>query len=93
MVEDVAACRVTVSGRVQGVWYRQCCRDEAAAAGVGGWVRNLDDGRVEVWLEGPRRAVEEVAAWCRVGPPRAVVTGVTVEDRAPDGHRGFRVIA
>ena len=45
--------RVFVSGRVQGVWFRESCRDAAASAGVCGWVRNLSDGRVEAVLEGP----------------------------------------
>jgi acylphosphatase len=83
--------RVYVSGRVQGVWFRETCRDEAARAGVGGWVRNLDDGRVEVVLEGAPAAVDRVLAWCRRGPRRARVDGVDVVVEAPVGEQGFRV--
>jgi len=83
--------RVLVAGRVQGVWFRESCRDQAQAAGVAGWVRNLADGRVEVVLEGPPNAVDEVLAWCRRGPRRARVDGVDVVDEAPVGERGFRV--
>jgi acylphosphatase len=83
--------RVHVAGRVQGVWFRESCRDLAVAAGVSGWVRNLDDGRVEAVLEGPTAAVDEVVAWCRQGPPRARVDGVDVVDEEPVGERGFRV--
>jgi acylphosphatase len=83
--------RVLVAGRVQGVWFRESCRDQALAAGVGGWVRNLADGRVEVALEGPPAAVDEVVAWCHRGPRRARVEAVEVVDEAPVGERGFRV--
>ena len=83
--------RVYVSGRVQGVWFRESCREEAGRAGVGGWVRNLDDGRVEVVAEGPRAAVDRVVAWCGRGPRRARVDGVDVVDEVPVGERGFRV--
>ena len=83
--------RVNVSGRVQGVWFRESCREEAQLAGVAGWVRNLADGRVEVALEGPRHAVERVIGWCHEGPDRARVDRVEVVDEAPVGERGFRV--
>jgi acylphosphatase len=83
--------RVYVSGRVQGVWFRESCREEAQVAGVDGWVRNLGDGRVEVVLEGPRAAVERVLAWCRRGPRRARIDHVEVVDETPVGESGFRV--
>jgi acylphosphatase len=83
--------RVLVSGRVQGVWFRESCRDEAVQAGVDGWVRNLDDGRVEAVLEGPAAAVDAVVAWCRQGPRRARVDRVEVVDEVPVGEQGFRV--
>ncbi len=78
--------RVVVSGRVQGVWYRQHCCDEARRLGVRGWVRNRDDGAVEALLEGDRIAVEALLRWMRVGPPRALVTGVEVRDVPRDGE-------
>ena len=80
-----------VTGRVQGVWYRQSCAHEAVARGVRGWARNLADGRVELWLEGARGDVEEVLAWCRRGPSRAQVSGLSIEDVAVSGRRGFEV--
>jgi acylphosphatase len=82
---------VYVSGSVQGVWFRESCRDEAQRAGVDGWVRNLADGRVEVILEGPRPAVAQVVGWCRQGPRRARVERVEVVDEVPVDERGFRV--
>jgi acylphosphatase len=83
--------RVLVAGRVQGVWFRESCRDQAQAVGVGGWVRNLADGQVEVLLEGSPGAVDEVLAWCRRGPRRARVDRVDVVDEAPVGEQVFRV--
>jgi acylphosphatase len=83
--------RAYAAGRVQGVWFRESCAEQAQVAGVAGWVRNLDDGRVEVVLEGPPGAVEDVLAWCRRGPLRARVDRVDVVDEVPVGERGFRV--
>jgi acylphosphatase len=91
MSADLVRRRVHVSGRVQGVWFRESCRDEAMAAGVVGWIRNLDDGRVEVVLEGAPAAVDAVVGWCRRGPRRARVNQVDVVDEAPVGEQGFRV--
>ena len=82
---------VVVSGRVQGVWYRQSCLEQARAAGVAGWVRNRSDGRVEAELEGDRAAVDAVVSWMHDGPPLAVVTGVEVTDLEPTGATAFEV--
>ena len=57
-----------VTGRVQGVWFRETCRERAVTAGLGGWVRNLHDGRVEAVFEGPEAAVEQLVEWCHHGP-------------------------
>jgi acylphosphatase len=87
----VVRYRVVVTGRVQGVWYRESCRREASAAGVAGWVRNSDDGTVEAVLEGDQAAVDRVVAWMRSGPRHAVVTGIDVRVETPAGERGFTV--
>jgi len=82
--------RLVIEGRVQGVFFRESCRRQAESAGVAGWARNLDDGRVEVVLEGGAGLVEQVVAWCRTGPRQAVVTSVQVLDEEPEGLDGFR---
>ncbi len=82
---------VLVSGRVQGVWFRQSCRQEAEARGVGGWVRNLPDGRVEAVFEGTREAVTDMVSWCKSAPPRAEVHSVESYEETPAGEQGFTV--
>ncbi len=80
-----------IDGRVQGVWFRESCRRQAATRGVAGWVRNRMDGRVEAVFEGSQAAVDAMEAWCRDGPPRAEVTGVEVVGEPPHGEVGFAV--
>jgi acylphosphatase len=87
----VKRVRVVVSGRVQGVFYRATCAARARDAGLGGWVRNLPDGRVEAAFEGPDAAVDGLVAWCRLGPDLARVDDVEVSAEALTGDRGFRV--
>jgi acylphosphatase len=84
--------RVLVSGRVQAVGFRASCYHRAVEAGVGGWVRNLADGRVEAAFEGHGASVEEMVRWCRVGPPLARVTGVSVTDEPTVGEHRFVVM-
>jgi acylphosphatase len=88
---EVTRVRVVVTGRVQGVWFRDSCRERARAEGVGGWVRNRMDGAVEAELEGAPAAVDRVVAWCRTGPPRARVDAVDVTKLAPTGDPTFHV--
>lgn len=85
------ALQAWVSGRVQGVWFRQGTAEQAAALGVNGWVRNLPDGRVEAWLEGEEQAVRALARWLEQGPPKAEVSGVQVQQMAPQGYSEFEV--
>jgi acylphosphatase len=88
---DRTRAHVFVSGRVQGVYYRATTRDRAREAGVDGWVRNLEDGRVEAVFEGPADAVESVVEWCRSGSSAAEVTDLSVERERPAGLDGFEV--
>lgn len=88
---EVIARRALVSGRVQGVFFRDSCARRARAEGVAGWVRNRPDGRVEAWFEGLPPAVEKLLAWCRQGPAQARVTDVAVHAERPAGLKEFRV--
>ncbi|MDQ3661197.1 MAG: acylphosphatase [Actinomycetota bacterium] len=82
--------RLLVSGRVQGVFYRDSCRQEAQEKGIAGSARNLPDGRVEIILEGDKDAVERMTEWCRKGSDMARVDSVEVEEQEPQGESGFR---
>ncbi|MFC7138831.1 acylphosphatase [Halosimplex aquaticum] len=88
---DRMRAHVCVSGKVQGVYYRATTRDEARERGVDGWVKNLDDGRVEAVFEGPEDAVESMVEWCHEGSSRARVDDVEAEYGEPEGIDGFEI--
>lgn len=81
--------RLTVHGRVQGVGYRYSCAYEAERLGVAGWVRNRDDGTVEIVAEGPADAVAALVEWAGRGPRHASVVRVAVTEEEPEGLVGF----
>jgi acylphosphatase len=83
--------RVVVSGRVQGVFFRDTTRRRAEAAGVSGWVRNTPEGEVEAVFEGEPSSVEELVEFARRGPSRAEVTAVEVIEEDPEGLAGFEI--
>jgi acylphosphatase len=83
--------RVLVSGRVQGVFYRATCAVRARELGLGGFVRNLPDGRVEAAFEGPAETVDAMVAWCRRGTDLSRVDEVEVTAEELRGDVGFRV--
>lgn len=70
--------RVVVAGRVQGVFFRVTARDAARSLGITGWVKNREDRKVELLLEGEEKAVDKMVSWCREGPSGAVVTNVMI---------------
>jgi acylphosphatase len=88
-VADRIARAVVVSGRVQGVYFRDSTRQAARSAGVTGWVRNETDGTVHAHLEGDADAIEQVIAFMRSGPPDAEVTDLTVIETGLQDLSGF----
>ena len=81
--------RVLISGQVQGVNFRAACQRMAWQRGVAGWVRNLDDGRVEAVFEGAAEDVGHLLDWAHHGPRLAVVAGVAVQAERPEGLGSF----
>ncbi|MFC6764609.1 acylphosphatase [Natrinema soli] len=88
---DRTRAHVFVSGTVQGVYYRANTRDTAHETGVDGWVRNLEDGRVEAVFEGSEAAVESMIEWCHEGSPAADVERVEADYEEPRGEDGFEI--
>jgi acylphosphatase len=91
MTPDRIARNVVVSGRVQGVFFRDSARREARRLGVAGWVSNRADGKVEAHIEGDGAAVAQLVDWCRSGPRHADVDDVEVSEVAPEGFDRFEV--
>ncbi|SFC82138.1 acylphosphatase [Streptomyces aidingensis] len=83
--------RVVVSGRVQGVFFRDSCRSEAIVHRVAGWVRNLPDGSVEAVFEGEPEAVSRLVEWSRRGSPSARVDNVRESEEEPEGLAAFDI--
>lgn len=92
MTAERRAVLARISGRVQGVGYRDWTERTARSHGLDGWVRNVPDGSVEAMFAGSPAMVERMLSDCRGGPPCARVSGVDTEDAAegPAPGSGFR---
>lgn len=88
---DRKRAHVYVSGNVQGVYFRATIRDAANDHGVDGWVKNLEDGRVEAVFEGEENAVKALVHLCHEGSDIAEVEDVEVNWEDPEGLDGFQV--
>jgi acylphosphatase len=82
---------VVVQGLVQDVWFRASTQRAARRVGVDGWVRNLEDGRVEAVFEGDPKAVEKMIEYSSQGPELARVDDVEVIEEPLEGVSGFQV--
>ncbi|HSW47486.1 MAG TPA: acylphosphatase [Candidatus Saccharimonadales bacterium] len=84
---------IFVSGHVQGVWYRQFVKKTSTKLGLTGWVRNLEDNRVEVVLQGKKETVKQMIKLCHDGPPLAEVKSVDVEwEESEEKFKDFIII-
>lgn len=91
MADDTTRRHVTISGEVQGVFFRETARRKATEAGVAGWITNRSDGKVEAVFEGAAEAVDQMVEFCREGPTAATVEDIDVETEEPEGLSGFDV--
>ncbi len=78
-MEEKARAHIIVSGRVQGVYFRNRTQKQAAKLNILGWVKNLGDGRVEAIFEGEKGQVEKIINWAQRGPLFAQVKELKVE--------------
>ena len=85
--------RLTITGRVQGVGYRETMRREAVRLGVRGWVRNRRDGSVEAAIDGDPQAVRDLITWAHNGPRGARVSGVRVSGLDAEMPGSFEIWA
>ncbi|MEO7755314.1 MAG: acylphosphatase [Dokdonella sp.] len=85
----MASARFTVSGRVQGVYFRASTRDRARGLGLTGFALNRADGAVEVVASGSLDALRELEAWLHDGPPAARVDAVEREELPAQNHADF----
>ncbi|HET6866276.1 MAG TPA: acylphosphatase [Solirubrobacteraceae bacterium] len=91
MAEDRIRRRVTVTGRVQGVFFRDSLRQRANSHQVAGWATNRPDGAVEAVFEGKPDDVERLVAFAKTGPRQAEVDSVDVREEKPEDLTGFEI--
>ena len=84
--------RLTIKGKVQGVFYRATAKDVADLTGVKGWVRNLPDNNVEIIATAAEETLQKFINWCKQGPPKARVDEVIVEELRAEEFNVFRII-
>lgn len=85
------ALHITVSGRVQGVFFRASAKQEADRLGLSGRVCNEPDGSVSIDVQGDEKALSHFMAWCHHGPSGARVAKVRAEEMNPKTFQGFIV--
>lgn len=86
------AVKVTISGKVQGVFFRMETQKAARAAGVNGYVNNLSNGSVESLFQGEEGLVDRMLEWCKTGSPGARVDHIAQEEAAPlENCKGFDI--
>ena len=90
-MEKKLARRYWIRGRVQGVGYRYFVERVAYELGISGWVRNLPDGRVEVYAVGTPEQLKELEGYLWRGPTWADVRGVDIQEAALERVSGFRI--
>ena len=87
------SAKLTISGTVQGVFFRQFVKESADKFNLKGFVRNLDNGDVEVVVEGDSDNIQKMIEVCKKGPPHAQIRNVNVEEKKWQGQfEGFKVL-
>lgn len=84
--------RLTVKGKVQGVYFRASAKNKAGELGITGWVKNLPDDNVEIKATASEELLQQFIAWCRQGPSRASVHELIIEELPFESFSDFRII-
>ncbi len=82
---------ITVSGKVQGVFFRKFTKEKAVESGLNGFVRNQNDGSVYIEVTGDETVLEDFIQWCHTGSPQSVVKEVTVKEISTMHQQSFRI--
>ena len=91
-MEEIKTLHIIVSGKVQGVYFRVSCVDIAQKIGIGGWVRNLPDSRVEIMASGSFSKMDEFLKWSYQGPVGARVDNVDIEEKSFQAFEKFAIL-
>ena len=83
------AYSIRVHGLVQGVFFRKSTREKALEFGINGYVRNCEDGTVEIFVEGDEKLINQFIEWCRKGPKGAKVDKVDIHGQPLKNISGF----
>jgi acylphosphatase len=81
-----------IKGRVQGVFFRATAKDMADEMGVRGWVKNTEEGDVEIVASGTEEQLQKFMDWCKLGPRKAIVTDVVLTAMPDEDFNNFIVI-
>ena len=84
--------RVYITGTVQGVFFRTFIKSNAEKYNVKGFTRNLEDGRVEVFLEGNSEDVNKMTELCKQGPPHSMIKNIEIKPEKFQGFKTFKVL-
>lgn len=90
-MDDFPTKHLTISGTVQGVFYRASMKEKADALGIAGWCRNMPDGRVEAMVQGAPEDVQALIGWATKGPAAARVEEVGILDTRAEAFSGFEI--
>ena len=82
--------KITVTGKVQGVFFRQTAKEVADRLSLTGFARNEPDGSVHIEVEGEKAALQDFLEWCRKGPKAATVSAVRYTEGPIAGFIGFK---
>ena len=84
--------RIIISGNVQGIFFRDFIKKSADALGLKGFTRNLENGKVEVVVEGRENEVEKMIAVCRKGAPHTSVRELEIQELGNQGYSEFKIL-
>ena len=86
------AVKIIIFGTVQGVFFRTFIKENADKLSIAGFIRNLEDGNLEIWAEGDSKQVNEMIEICRQGPKHAQIKRLDIIDEKFQGIDGFKIL-